>query len=325
MPRLSIVIPCLGGAAEFDSTLVSVLQNRPADCEVLVAHTETYDDPYELGGEVHFVRSPAQSLVELINAAVTQATGEIVHILACGMEVSEGWTAAALPHFGDEEIAAVSPIVLDAEDRKIVAAGVRWTLGGVRVVVTDERILNAGAGRLRRQVLGPTLAAGFYRRTLLAALGGFEVALGDGLADVGLALDMEALGQMHLCEPACQVVRRAGGAQQSAGEFNRARTAQRLFWRHAARRGVGSSLLMHGAALAYGALKSAGRPGALQAALGRLLGTCEIGAGRRYRERLDLARTCLAELATLAAAPVSRRKSRPVAPTTSATSYRRAA
>jgi len=55
VPRLSIVIPCLGGAAEFDATLVSVLQHRPADCEVLVIHNEPYDDPYALGHEVRFV------------------------------------------------------------------------------------------------------------------------------------------------------------------------------------------------------------------------------------------------------------------------------
>ena len=69
VPRLSIVIPCLGGAADFDGTLVSVLQNRPADCEVLVLHTEPYDDPYGLRNEVRFMESRG-SLVDLLNVAV---------------------------------------------------------------------------------------------------------------------------------------------------------------------------------------------------------------------------------------------------------------
>src|SRR3954469_4194264 len=68
VPRLSIVIPCLGGAADFDATLVSVLQNRPGDCEVLVAHSEPYDDPYRLHGEVHFIHVEEHSTVGLLNA-----------------------------------------------------------------------------------------------------------------------------------------------------------------------------------------------------------------------------------------------------------------
>src|SRR4029079_2160236 len=96
VPRLSIIIPCLGGGAEFDGTLVSVLQNRPADCEVLVAHSEPYDDPYDLRGEVHFIEVPAASLVERLTDALDAASGEIVHIIGCGLEARESWTAPAL-------------------------------------------------------------------------------------------------------------------------------------------------------------------------------------------------------------------------------------
>src|SRR5947207_15332600 len=96
VPRLSIIIPCLGGAAEFDGTLVSVLQNRPADCEVLVAHSEPYSDPYALRGEVYFVESPAGSIVELLNAALDATSGEVVHIVGCGIEATEAWAEGAL-------------------------------------------------------------------------------------------------------------------------------------------------------------------------------------------------------------------------------------
>ena len=68
MPRLTILIPCVGGAAAFDATLVSVLQHRPADCEVLLVHTEPYDDPYDLAGEVQFLRTDRScKLVDLLN------------------------------------------------------------------------------------------------------------------------------------------------------------------------------------------------------------------------------------------------------------------
>ena len=66
MPRLSIVIPVLGDPQQLDDTLLSVLENRPANCEILVVHNQPYHDPYNLSDEVRFVeaeRGPARSNV----------------------------------------------------------------------------------------------------------------------------------------------------------------------------------------------------------------------------------------------------------------------
>jgi len=57
VPRLSIVIPVLGDPRKLDDTLVSVLENRPAHCEILVVHNEPYDDPYQLSNEVCFIEA----------------------------------------------------------------------------------------------------------------------------------------------------------------------------------------------------------------------------------------------------------------------------
>ena len=137
-----------GRPAEFDGTLVSVLQNRPADCEVIVAHTDHYDDPYALRGEVHFLHAQAASIVELLNIALDQTTGDVVHIIGCGLEVREGWTTAALQHFDDPDVACVSPIVND-ESGTLVAAGIRCSLAGTRRVIADSRVVSRGGGRLR--------------------------------------------------------------------------------------------------------------------------------------------------------------------------------
>ena len=59
MTRLSIIIPVLGHSTRLDDTLVSVLENRPANCEIIVVHTEPYDDPYDLAGEVRFLEARA--------------------------------------------------------------------------------------------------------------------------------------------------------------------------------------------------------------------------------------------------------------------------
>ncbi len=69
VPRLSIVVPISRDLAAFESTLISVLENRPRDCEVLVTHDGSYDDPFNLCDEVRFVIADSAALVDLVSAA----------------------------------------------------------------------------------------------------------------------------------------------------------------------------------------------------------------------------------------------------------------
>ena len=55
MPRLSCVIPAVGTTQDLETTLVSVLEKRPDDCEIIVVLNESYADPYGLKDEVRFV------------------------------------------------------------------------------------------------------------------------------------------------------------------------------------------------------------------------------------------------------------------------------
>jgi hypothetical protein len=237
VPRLSILIPCLGGSAEFESTLVSVLQNRPPRCEVLVLHTAPYDDPYRLTGEVQFLRCErARSLVELVNAGIEAARGEILHVLACGLEASDGWTEAALPHFDDDEVAAVIPAVVGSQSQAI-STGLRVTLGGRRRVLKSGRL----AG-----ICGPTLAAGFYRREVLAALAGFDTIAGDQWADAGFALDLQELGLRATVEVRSRIQQTSDplAGSKSSG-FKTGIAAERVFGRNAARVGLPLALAPH--------------------------------------------------------------------------------
>jgi len=308
VPRLSIVIPCLGGAAEFDGTLVSVLQNRPADCEVLVVHKQPYDDPYALHSEVRFVRATGAALVELVNVGIEQAGGEIVHLMGCGLAVQEGWTQPAMAHFDDPEVAAVSPIVLATARQRVHSAGVRWSLGGARQVVADQRVLLPGAGRLRSRILGPTLAAGFYRRDVLTALGGFEVGLGDVLADVGAALSIRALGRLHVCEPAARLAMIEDCAEAIGRGFQTRCAAERLFWRHAAARGTALSIILHGLCILADTIGQAPQLSTLTSLVGRIAALCELGAVHRYQQHLAAAAEQLdnhAKLRSVIRLPVS--------------------
>ena len=68
---LSIVIPTPGDADALEETLLSVLENRPEGCEVVVALGCDYDDPWGIAEEVRFVRAPVGAgLVECVNAGV---------------------------------------------------------------------------------------------------------------------------------------------------------------------------------------------------------------------------------------------------------------
>ena len=77
MARLTIILPALGSDTQLEETLVSVLQNRPDDSDVLVVHPGNYDDPYELAGEVNFLPMPAGSgLLACLNAAIQGADSQ---------------------------------------------------------------------------------------------------------------------------------------------------------------------------------------------------------------------------------------------------------
>lgn len=288
MPRLSILIPCLGGSAEFDATLVSVLQHRPPKCEVIVAHTTAYDDPYDLAAEVEFLHCPEESsLVGLINTATAAATSPIIHVLACGLVACEGWTDAVLSHFADDEIAAVVPAVMNADGSRLVSAGVCFTAAGSRAVMQNERLLLRGSGHLRAAIGAPTLAAGFYRREVLVAVEGLNQAAGDQLADVAFALSLRELDLRTEFEPTARLTQIAEPLAVSASSgFTRGRVAERLFWLNAQHVGLPLALAMHPLAVLSD-------PASL---LGRMVALIEFGSTSRHRQRLAAAAARLAEI-----------------------------
>jgi len=295
--RLSIVIPCLGGAAEFDGTLVSVLQNRPPDCEVLVVHTEAYDDPYKLRGEVRFVETETDSIIELLNIAIHAAAGEVLHIVSCGLEASEGWTKTAVVHFDDPEVAAVSPLIVGPDRESIVAAGVRWSAGGTRHIIRDRRIALPGSGRLRARVLAPTLAAAFYRRDVLAAMGGFDTTVGVELADVAAGLAIQALGRLRVCEPASQLVQAHRPPGAPDGGFVSGRGVERLFWRSASVHGWATALALHPFSVIADCIRRGAPISLAMSLLGRVASWLEVGALQRYEHGLVQTANRLTELA----------------------------
>ena len=134
LPKLSIVIPALDSLELLEGTLVSVLQNRPDECELVVLLNRAYDDPYDLAGEVRFVVLPEMNtLGSALRSALELCRGSILHVLSAGVEVEEGWADAALRHFQDNRVAAVAPLVLRSRTEEVVwSCGLDYGAGGTR-------------------------------------------------------------------------------------------------------------------------------------------------------------------------------------------------
>jgi glycosyl transferase family 2 len=294
VPRLSIIIPALGNAARLETTLVSVLENRPPDCEILVVHTGAYDDPYDLHDEIRFLEmSPRASLVACINRAVETSTGSLIHLLSAGFQVTEGWTEKAIAHFCDPRVASVAPLVVDVlENNVVIAAGLRYSCRRGRIVNTT---LPDNTGQRSSELLGPMLQAAFFRRSALELLGGLPSDTGDELADIDTALILLYAGYAHVLELQCVVMASANEIVPAPPGFRSGLAAERLFWRAAPIVGWAKSLGAHPLEVASECLRALPRPQGMSALLGRFLGACQVGRYRaHYGWLLDIQRTAAA-------------------------------
>ena len=281
MLRLSIVIPVLGDQKPLDDTLVSILENRPANCELLVVHNTPYNDPYGLAGEVQFVQAPeGAGFAECLNLGLSASRAPVVHLLACGVEVRAGWAEAALRHFRNPEVAAVAPVLLHHDDHQTVvsaglgyrAEGVVWRVGRGR---TPEEV-GEGDGEL----CGPDALAGFYRRSAIEAVGGFSSAPVDTLATIEVALSLREAGFRCVVEPDCQAKVNSTAARDKVG-FRHGRHSERLFWRWASAHGGVRSVAAHAALLTGECVVGLWRPFMLLQLAGRAVGAIHAAVGRR--------------------------------------------
>lgn len=281
MPRLSIVIPCSQEAGHFEATLASVLQNRPDDCEVLVVQPRDYDDPYELRHEVQFVQaSDDSSPLDLIHQGIRQATGEVVHLLSCDMEVLDGWSEPALCHFDDPTVGSVSPlVVVKGESNHVVSRGVQLGPAVQRVLVRSRATRHG-----QQSLLGPTLAAGFYRRQALLEMAPICEQLGNDLTDVDLGRAFRAAGYGCVHE-ADSVITTQLSATKSKLSRTAGRAAECLFWRHADSTDRIGVLLIHPLTWLTEAICNLHRPQLAMQLLGRAQGWLERASQQQHCRR----------------------------------------
>jgi hypothetical protein len=295
-------VPLCGETESFEDTLVSVLQNRPAQSEVIVVTPGEYDDPYDLAEEVSFIPAPSGAELPVqINLGVRAGRGDVVHVVQCGLTVDEGWTDAVLPHFADDTVAAVAPAI-SSIGRAPAMIGIRAGFNGRRVEVLTRREGDGSLTALARSH-GPTLLAGFWRKTAWERAGGLDANLGPNYADLDLAVTFEELGFRCVAEPACRILRQAA-APQPPSRWRQGKSAERLFWKHA--RGASrGAYAIHALGLAAEFVTALPRPGRMIEFLGRL---SVLGSGD-WSESRNAARPSLREQATAGSEPIRRRDS----------------
>ncbi|XZE34540.1 hypothetical protein SH501x_000003 [Pirellulaceae bacterium SH501] len=183
MLRLSIIVPFLDDHAKLESTLLSLLENRNSELEILVVHNGNYDDPYELGDdEVVLIQAPdSYSHTESLNLAIATATAPAIQILLPGMMVQQDWYVPSLRKLEREEWDAVASPCAVEQSSQIV-------YGLDRSALPHRRLAN----RLSNQVV-PLLAGTIFQKRILSLVGGLCPQLGREGAEVELQLLMDAM------------------------------------------------------------------------------------------------------------------------------------
>lgn len=282
MPRLSILIPVLGNLNRLEETLVSVLENRPHDSQIVVVLDEPYDDPYALTDEVTFVRgSPDSGLAEQLNLGWRAATAPIVHVLRCGSEVEPDWAEPALAPFRDPLVGSVAPLVLERTNPEaVLTAGVDYRPRG-------ETRPPAARGTPREAIaprpglLGPEAWAAFFRKAAIDQVGGFSPEVGDRLAGVDVGLWLKQAGWRSVFQPECRIYLDRTVVHR-VGPFREGWETERFFWRWAPQAGWGRSLRGHARLLAAEGLSALVCPSLFARLAGRVVGAVRLTAHRDH-------------------------------------------
>jgi hypothetical protein len=184
VPRLSLIVPFQRNESALETTLVSILETRSREEELIIVHAGDYDDPYELARDEAVVLETEQraSLAERLNLAVRTACSPVVQVVLPGTKLDVGWSDEGLRHFEDGSMHVVSLAVRDnAEDRTVYG-------------LDQDQLPHRRMATVADSIAGPLLAGTMMRRRSLLKLGGWSEMICESLIDMELVLLMRTLG-----------------------------------------------------------------------------------------------------------------------------------
>lgn len=231
--RLTTIVPCLGNTTGCDETLASVLHHASPDSQTIVVHDGQFVDTYGLGDAIDTIEvADKPSLAKLLNAGLQAASGDIVCVLRAGAELTCDPAPRLADAFSDSSVGSVSGQMLSLRSLdKLVCSGIEASFGFNRRLAGDDMIASSrNLGRTKP--LGPTLWAGFYRRSALNLVGGFDETVEDSYLDLDIALTLKQAG--FVCRFEAEVTSSMDLVKPFYREADRAhgRSAQRSIRRH---------------------------------------------------------------------------------------------
>ncbi|MDX1963081.1 MAG: hypothetical protein SFX18_08000 [Pirellulales bacterium] len=313
MPRLTCILPVPGPTDAMEPTLVSFLEHRPPDCEILAVFNRPYDDPYQLAGEVTFLQAPPRgNVLDCLNFALEQVQSPYLFIGTAGIQVTAGWADLPLAHFQDPRVATIAPqLVSQAQPQRLLASG--WGYDprrGPVILNTSSGFANTGddptaIGKtpgMAPASAGPLLQAGFYRTMALELLGAkFCDKVGPAWASVDLGLMLAAVGYDHIHEPNSVVLADAAQfdrdlAAASNPGYTRGYRAEQLYQRNCLFESWLDALARHPLDCLLEWAGQCWRPAAWLQLAGRMRASAQYQAGRLHREKLRDTRLACAAL-----------------------------
>ncbi len=184
MPRLSLIVPFQCDSQALENTLVSVLELRSPDDELLIVHRGEYQDPYGLqGNEAMVLETPAStSLAEQLNIAVQNATGDVLQVVLPGTVLEHDWCVDALAAFDELDVDMIA--------LGVSGSGANSLQYGFEADLIPQRRATGEASK----IAGPLLAGTMIRRSAIECLGGWNTKIPGDLIDFELCLMAKLLG-----------------------------------------------------------------------------------------------------------------------------------
>lgn len=184
VPRLSLIVPFQCDSQALETTLLSVLEARSSDHELIVVHRGQYQDPYGLGGDEAVVveTASAASLPQQLNTAVETATGDVIQVVLPGTLLEPDWCNDALAAFDQMDIDLIALGVDDSKSKQVQY--------GFDSDSLPQRCFATEASKIS----GPLLEGTMIRRSVILGLGGWNTKIPADLIDFEMSLLVRVLG-----------------------------------------------------------------------------------------------------------------------------------
>ncbi len=214
VPRLSIIVPHLHDDSGLELTLLSILESRESDFEIVIAHDGRYRDPYALDqDEAILIESESgASFTNQLNLAVASACSPIIQIVLPGCVVDAHWCDEALHLMNDRSVSAVCLPVGDIASNEVY------------VGLSGESLPHRRVTPLGQKAVAPLLCGGVFRKGMLKNLGGWFEPCQREIAEVEFALLASAMEiEIQVArEVTIKAPKRVAAGQEAGYEIGRA-------------------------------------------------------------------------------------------------------